>query len=124
MDAFDTDRDGAVSRREFAANAKTLIPMGIKLDRDKARRDPAHVSQVVSSFVAMLDHTRDAKLDEQELAGGIEKALRRTGESMAGIKAEVSARLAIHTIDTDGDKKLDADELGDFTAAAIKGEDD
>jgi Ca2+-binding EF-hand superfamily protein len=69
----------------------------------------------------MLDSKRtDGGIDEGELTDHIAAKLRETGDPTAKMKAKVAAKMAIHTLDGDGDGKIDADELTSFAADALK----
>lgn len=118
MDAFDGDRDEHISFDEFCAKASTLLPVGLELDPDDGSDA---VKQKVTAFTAMLDSKRtDGGIDEEELADHIEGKLREQHDPMAKMKAKVSAKMGVHTLDADGDGKIDAGELGSFAQDVIK----
>lgn len=118
MDAFDADRDAHISFDEFCAKASTLLPVGLELDPDSD--DPDHVRDTVTAFTAMLDSKRTGGVDEDELTDHIAAKLRQAGDPTAKMKARVAAKMAVHTLDGDGDGKIDAEELGSFATDALK----
>ena len=119
MDAFDADGDAHITFDEFCAKASTLLPVGLELDPDSD--DPDHVRDTVSAFTAMVDSKRkDGGIDQGELTDYIAGKLRESGDPTAKMKAKVAAKMAVHTLDGDGDGKIDADELTSFAEDALK----
>jgi Ca2+-binding EF-hand superfamily protein len=125
LDRFDADRDDTISRAEFMAQAHTLIPAGLEIDPARARAEPGYVRAQVAAYVARVSgQGPDGAIDRAALEAQIQAELDRAGTPMSGLMAEVAAKIALKTLDGNGDGGLDADELTSFAADAVKDLDD
>ncbi len=106
MDKF--GGDGAVSWDRFRGQAMSMVPPGLlgKVDRN--------------SLEAVLD-AQWSKLDPKgtgasvdDISRFLEGELCARGQSFAGTKAVAGAKMLMHALDFDGDKRLQKSELKGF----------
>ena len=109
MDKFDSNKDNAVSWKEFQSNATALIPKEA-FDRN-GQIDGDKVKGQVDKVVDDVDTNNDGKLSKGEMEKYGEAALKEAGESFAGTKAGIGVKVATHLLDADGDNALSKDEI-------------
>jgi hypothetical protein len=102
MDTLDPKKTGSVTWDQFRSGARVFVPKTLMKDLETqwARLDPKGAGEVKATKVTAL----------------LTKELTAQKVSFAGMKAEVGAKILMHALDENGDKKLQKTELAGFVA--------
>lgn len=96
MDKFAQGGQDTVSYAQFAARAQALIPGAAR------NATAAQIQANANKLFKDADANDDGDITEGELVDAVKKELDARGAFMAGTKAEVGAKLAMHMLDADG----------------------
>jgi hypothetical protein len=114
MDKFD-DGSGAVSWDRFRGKAIALVPPGMF---DKL--DVKELAQQLDAQWSLLDPKGTGSISTGALAAHLERELDRRGKSFSGEKADAGAKILVHALDENGNKKLERAELEGFLKDVLK----
>ncbi|MBI1944364.1 MAG: hypothetical protein HYS27_01640 [Deltaproteobacteria bacterium] len=112
MDKFDAS-SGTLSWDAFCKKGMSLLPPGLA-----AKADAATVTAEVDKLFSQLD-PRDRGVTVDELSKHIEDELTRRGKSFAGTQAEIGAKVLLHALDENGDKRLQRSEVRGFALDVV-----
>ena len=112
MDKFDAS-SGTLTWDCFCRKGLSLLPPGLA-----AKADAATVTAEVDKLFNQLDPSNRG-LTVGELSKHIEDELVRRGKSFAGTQAEIGAKVLLHALDENGDKRLQRAEVRGFALDVV-----
>lgn len=114
MDKFD-DGSGTVSWERFRGKAIALVPPGLF---DKL--DIGALAKQLDAQWSLLDPKNSGSISTSALAAHLERELDRRGQSFAGEKADAGAKILVHALDENQNKRLERTELEGFLRDVLK----
>ena len=105
---------GRLSWDAFMAQGRSLLPAGIA-----AKADPAAVEREIDKLYAALDRSGRG-ISLETLTDHLTALAEAKGQMMAGTKAEVGAKILMHALDENGDRRLQKDELRSFALDVVR----
>jgi hypothetical protein len=114
MEKLDPKKTGKVSWDQFRGEALSLLPPGLL-----RTLDAKHVGQEVEVQWARLDPHGLGEVKPSKVTALLTKELAAQKVSFAGMKAEVGAKILMHALDENGDKKLQKSELAGFVTDVL-----
>ncbi len=105
MDALDTDKNGKIVLDEVGAQLKALVA---KLGEGQ---DGKSIPEIASEWFTKADTSRDDKLTQAEVKAPVKQALEDAGQSMADLKADIAAKIAVYLLDEDKSGQVSRGEV-------------